>query len=111
MQLDIRRDGWRSCRFAAKIGCTAQTLLECAKIAEVNSGQGGRSGVPSEMAEKLQALERESRELRQANEIQRYAAACLPGGARRRVQAMITFIYDYREVLGSSRSAGSCCAR
>jgi transposase len=58
---------------AAKIGCTAQTLLEWVKRAEVDSGQ--RAGVPTEMAEKLKALERENRELRQANEILRKASA------------------------------------
>jgi transposase len=58
---------------AAKIGCTAQTLLEWVKKAEVDSGK--RAGVPTDMAEKLKALERENRELRQANEILRKASA------------------------------------
>ena len=58
---------------AAKIGCTAQTLLEWVKKTEVDSGK--RAGVPTDMAEKLKALERENRELRQANEILRKASA------------------------------------
>ena len=58
---------------AAKIGCSAQTLNEWVKKAEVDSGT--RAGVPSEMAERLKALERENRELRQANEILRKASA------------------------------------
>ena len=58
---------------AAKIGCTAQTLLDWVKKAEVDSGK--RAGVPTEMAEKLKTLERENRELRQANEILRKASA------------------------------------
>ncbi len=58
---------------SAKIGCTAQTLLDWVKKAEVGSGK--RAGVPTEMAEKLKALERENRELRQANEILRKASA------------------------------------
>ena len=58
---------------SAKIGCTAQTLLEWLKKAEVDSGK--RAGVPTDMAEKLKALERENRELRQANEILRKASA------------------------------------
>jgi transposase-like protein len=58
---------------SAKIGCTAQTLLDWVKKAEVDSGK--RAGVPSDMAEKLKALERENRELRQANEILRKASA------------------------------------
>ena len=36
---------------------------------------GQRAGVPSDVAEKLRALERENRELRQANEILRKASA------------------------------------
>lgn len=40
--------------------------------AEIDSGQ--RAGVPPEMVEKLKALERENRELRQANEILRKAS-------------------------------------
>lgn len=58
---------------AAKIGCTAQTLLEWVKRAEVDSGK--RAGVPTDMTEKMKALERENRELRQANEILRKASA------------------------------------
>lgn len=41
---------------AAKIGCTAQTLDEWVKKAEVDSGS--RPGIPSDMAEKMKALER-----------------------------------------------------
>lgn len=58
---------------AAKIGCTAQTLNEWVRKAEVDSGV--RAGIPTEVAEKLKALERENRELRQANEILRKASA------------------------------------
>jgi transposase len=58
---------------AAKIGCTPQTLHDWVKKAEVESGQ--RAGVPTDMADKLKALERENRELRQANEILRKASA------------------------------------
>ena len=58
---------------AAKIDCTPQTLLEWVKKAEVDSGR--RVGISSEMAEKMKALERENRELRQANEILRKASA------------------------------------
>lgn len=58
---------------AAKIGCRAQTLNEWVKKAEVDSGR--RAGIPTEMAEKMKALERENRELRQANEILRKASA------------------------------------
>ena len=52
---------------AAKIGCAAWTLHEWVKKAQVNSG--ARAGMPSDVAERLKALERENRALRQANEI------------------------------------------
>ena len=58
---------------ASKIGCTAQTLNEWIKKAEIDSGK--RAGVATDVAEKLKALERENRELRQANEILRKASA------------------------------------
>ena len=58
---------------AEKIGCVPQTLHEWAKKAAVDSGK--RGGIPTETADKLKALERENRELRQANEILRKASA------------------------------------
>ncbi|MET3889358.1 transposase [Bosea sp. OAE506] len=58
---------------AGKIGCTAQTLNEWVKKAEVDSGR--KPGLTADMAAKLKALERENRELRQANEILRKASA------------------------------------
>lgn len=58
---------------AEKIGCAPQTLHEWVKKAEIDTGK--RAGVPSDTAEKLKALERENRELRQANEILRKASA------------------------------------
>ena len=65
---------------SAKIGCSAHTLLDWVKRAEVDSGK--RAGVPSDMAEKLKALERENRELRQANEILRTGLAYFAGAQR-----------------------------
>jgi len=56
---------------ASKIGCTSQTLNEWVKKAERDSGPG----LTSDMAARLKALERENRELRQANEILRKASA------------------------------------
>ena len=58
---------------AAKIGCSAHTLHEWVKKAEVDTGK--RAGLSSDMAEKMKALERENRELRQATEILRKASA------------------------------------
>ena len=58
---------------SAKIGCAPQTLNEWVKKVEVDTGQ--RGGVTTEMTEKMKALERENRELKQANEILRKASA------------------------------------
>ena len=60
---------------SAKIGCAPQALNEWVKRFEVDTGQ--RAGIPSEMTERMKALERENRELRQANEILRKASAYL----------------------------------
>ena len=54
---------------AAKIGCSANTLNDWVKKAEADSGK--RPGIPRDLAERMKALERENRELRQANEILR----------------------------------------
>ena len=59
---------------AAKIGCTAKTLRGWVRQAERD--QGLRAGPTSDDRERIKALEREVRELRQANEILRKASAC-----------------------------------
>lgn len=58
---------------AAKIGCTAETLRKWVRQAERD--QGLRPGTTTEDRERIKALERENRELRQANEILRKASA------------------------------------
>jgi transposase len=58
---------------AAKIGCTAETLRGWVRQAERD--QGKRAGPTSDERERIKALEREVRELRQANEILRKASA------------------------------------
>ena len=70
-QHDSRRSAIVS--ISAKIGCAPQTLNEWVKKVEVDTGQ--RGGITTEMAEKMKALERENRELKQANEILRKASA------------------------------------
>ena len=59
---------------AGKIGCTAETLRGWVRQAERDQGQ--RAGPTSEERERIKTLERENRELRQANEILRKASAC-----------------------------------
>ena len=58
---------------AAKIGCTSETLRKWVRQAERDAGQ--RPGAMTEERERIEALEREVRELRQANEILRKASA------------------------------------
>ena len=58
---------------AGKVGCTAETLRKWVKQAEINQGQ--REGLSRSERERLKALERENRELKQANEILRKASA------------------------------------
>jgi len=59
---------------AAKIGCTAETLRRWVRRqAEKDSGE--REGLTTDERERIKVLEREVRELRQANEILRKASA------------------------------------
>jgi len=96
---------------AGKIGCSTHTLLDWVKKTEVDSGK--RAGISTDVAEKMKALERENRELRQTNEILRKARLfcassrgmkAFPcrakGGARPPVKAMIAFIDDHRGAYG-----------
>ena len=84
---------------SAKIGCAPQTLNDWVKKAEVDSGK--RPGVSSEMAEKMKALERENRELRQANEILRKASAYFAmADTRPPIEVMVGFIDAHRDAHG-----------
>jgi transposase len=58
---------------AAKIGCSPQTLDNWIKRHEIDTGLKG--GVTREERGRLQALERENKELRRANEILKLASA------------------------------------
>ena len=58
---------------AAKIGCSAQTLHNW--VVQDERDRGARAGLSTEERERMKALERENRELRQANEILRKASA------------------------------------
>jgi transposase len=58
---------------AAKIGCAAETLRSWVRQAERD--QGLRDGMTTPERDRIKALEREVRELRQANEILRKASA------------------------------------
>src|SRR5882672_10214878 len=92
---------------AAKIGCTGQTLSEWLKKAERDSGRA--SGLTTEMVARLKALERENRELRQANEILRKASAYFAQAEldrRHKPWSPSSTVTAGR--MGSSRSARCC---
>lgn len=77
MVLDHQADHpsqWAAIRsIAMKIGCTAETLRKWVRREERDTGR--RPGPTSDELARLKALEREVRELRQANEILRKASA------------------------------------
>jgi transposase-like protein len=58
---------------SGKIGCNAETLRSWVRQAERD--QGLRDGMTTQERDRIKALEREVRELRQANEILRKASA------------------------------------
>jgi transposase-like protein len=58
---------------AAKIGCSGETLRTW--ISQTERDRGVRAGPTMAERERIKALERENRELRQANEILRKASA------------------------------------
>ena len=73
---------------APKIGCTAETLRRW--VREVERAAGPGADAQADAAARVKALERENRELRQANEILRKASAAIPSQsclpeARRRI--------------------------
>lgn len=71
---DEHASEWATIRsIAAKIGCNAETLRTWMRQAQRDRGE--RDGMTTEVRDRLKALERENRELRQANEILRKASA------------------------------------
>jgi transposase-like protein len=61
------------CSVAGKIGCSGETLRNWVRQSERDRGL--RPGPATAESERIKALERENRELRQANEILRKASA------------------------------------
>ena len=77
MVQDREREGgtqWESVgAIAAKIGCSRETLRRWVRQGKRDVGK--RPGPTTDERERIKALERENRELRQANEILRKASA------------------------------------
>jgi transposase-like protein len=73
MNAIIRPAGRPWCRSSRRSAARRKRCTSGVKKAEVDAAK--RVGVLTEVAEKLKALERENRELRQANEILRKASA------------------------------------
>lgn len=66
---------WQAVRsISTRIGCMPPALNDRVQKADVGSGQ--RPGVPTHVAERMDAPERENHELRKANEFLRSASAC-----------------------------------
>ncbi|WP_373681946.1 IS3 family transposase [Psychrobacter sp. YGAH215] len=84
---------------APKIGCTPETLRSWHKK---HIDQTIPASVQAQSQEqRIKALERENKELKQVNEIIRKAAAFFgPGGARPSTEIMVTFIDDHKQKYG-----------
>ena len=68
------RSEWAAIQsIATKVGCMPETLRLWLRQSERDRGE--RSGPTTDERERIRALERENRELRQANEILRKASA------------------------------------
>ncbi len=72
-QGDYRSQWAAMSSIASKIGCTPETLRKW--VRQVERDRGERPGLTNDELARLKALERENRELRQANEILRKASA------------------------------------
>lgn len=83
---------------AAKIGCTAQTLHEWVKKAEVDDGS--RPGLPSEVAEKMKVGAGEPGAPSGQRDTAQSVCIFRDGGARPPLEAMISFIDEHRSVFG-----------
>lgn len=92
---------------APMIGCSTVTLHDWVKKHEIDTG--ARDGIPTAERERIQALERENKELRQANEILRLASAFFAQAEFDRLkQKGGPSLASTVSVLGPSRSASGC---
>ena len=95
-----------------KSGCTAQTLRNWVRRAERDEGL--RPGLRTDERAPMKALERENRELRQANEILRKTSAYFAQAELDRWRWRRTFAGSGTRAgrcTASGRSGSSCCAK
>lgn len=83
---------------AGKISCTAKTLRRWVRRAERD--QGKRPGATAGELERIRQLEREARELRQANGILRKASAHFARRSSTAGSAMTAFVDEHRAAYG-----------
>jgi transposase-like protein len=84
---------------APKIGCGPDTLRSWVRRSETDSGR--RDGVTTAERDRIKALEREHRQLLQANEILKKASAYFCSGeAQLPVLEMTAVIKEHREICG-----------
>ncbi|HRK42729.1 MAG TPA: IS3 family transposase [Gemmobacter sp.] len=84
---------------ASKLGCSPDSLRVWLRQAQRDGGE--RPGQTTAEKARIKELEREVRELRQANEILKKASAYFcPGGARPPVSQVTAFIEDHRGQFG-----------
>ncbi|XOY55986.1 MAG: IS3 family transposase [Rhodobacterales bacterium] len=84
---------------ASKLGCSPDSLRVWVRQAQRDGGE--RPGQTSAEKARIKELEREVRELRQANEILKKASAYFcPGGARPPVSQVTAFIEEHRGQFG-----------
>ena len=84
---------------AEKLGCSPDSLRVWVRQAQRDAGES--PGPTSAERARIKELERENRELRQANEILKKAIGVFcPGGARPPVSQMTDFIEEHREGFG-----------
>jgi len=88
---------------AAKMGCNAETLRLWVRQAERDRGE--RGGVTTDERDRLKALERENRELRQANEILRKASAYFARAELDRCSKRSTAVLSIRSVCRACSTA------
>jgi transposase-like protein len=103
VRMALDHPGEHGLQFGHPLDCVEDRLLgrDVAQLGATSRARPGFARPTTDERERIKALERKVRELRQANKILRKASAYFcDGGARPPVQAMIAFIDEHRAVYG-----------